>query len=69
MCRRLDIDIPTLVDNMENTTSRAYDVTFDRLYLIDAQGRVAYQGAPEPSGFDPAGLEAAIKKHLARTKA
>ena len=37
----------------------------DRLYLIDTQGRIAYQGSEGPIGFQPADLDAAIVELLA----
>ncbi len=64
--RDLQLDvITTLVDGMDDAVGRAYAAAPDRLYLIDLEGRVAYQGAPGPFGFSPAELEAAIKKLLA----
>lgn len=64
--RDLQLDvITTLVDGMDDAVGRAYAAAPDRLYLIDVQGRVAYQGAPGPFGFSPEELEAAIKRLLA----
>jgi hypothetical protein len=36
----------------------------DRLYLIDAQGRLAYKSKPGPFGFHPDDLRAALVKTL-----
>ena len=61
----LELDgLPAVVDTLDDATSRAYDAWPDRLYLIDAQGLVAYQGGPGPDEFDPDGLEAAIVAEL-----
>lgn len=38
----------------------------DRMYVIDAQGKVAYNGARGPQGFKPDEAEAALKKVLAK---
>ena len=38
----------------------------DRLYLVAADGRIAWKGDPGPKGFKPAELEAAIVKELGR---
>ena len=62
---RLDLAIPTLIDDMENSTDRKYYALPDRLYLIDRAGRVAYRGAPGPFGFVAAELEHAIERLLA----
>jgi hypothetical protein len=56
----LNLSIPTLIDEMTNTVDRAYAALPDRLYLIDAEGRVAYRSGPGPMGFRPQELEAAI---------
>ncbi len=59
---RLEISIPTLIDEMSNAVDRAYAALPDRLYLIDAEGRVAYRSEPRPWGFKPQELEAAIRE-------
>ncbi len=57
---RLEISIPTLIDEMSNAVDRAYAALPDRMYLIDAEGWVAYRSGPGPMGFKPEELEAAI---------
>ena len=54
------VSIPTLMDEMTNEVDRAYAALPDRLYLIDAEGRIAYKSGPGPMGFKPQELEAAI---------
>src|SRR5688500_7985349 len=46
----LKIDLPMVVDEIDNRTERAYTAWPDRLYVIDAEGRVAYKGRPGPFG-------------------
>ena len=60
---RLNLSIPTLIDDMENSTDLKYYALPDRLYLIGTDGRVAYRGAPGPFGFIAAELEAAIEAY------
>lgn len=60
----LKLPIPCLVDDMKNTAQKAYAGWPDRLYVIDAEGNVAYRGDPGPRGFRPAEAEAALKKLL-----
>jgi type I thyroxine 5'-deiodinase len=62
---RLEFSIPTLIDDMENSTDQKYYALPDRLYLIDRDGRVAYRGAPGPFGFIAAELETAIEELIA----
>jgi hypothetical protein len=64
--RALDIDFPTLVDDMGNTTEIAYTAWPDRLYLVNREGRIAWKGGIGPIGLVPAELDAAIRKELAR---
>ena len=61
---KLELPIPTLVDDMENSTDRKYYALPDRLYLIGSDGRVAYRGGPGPFGFVAADLETAIEDYL-----
>jgi hypothetical protein len=50
---RLGIKIPAVLDEVGNTTEQAYAGWPDRIYLIDAQGRIAYKSKPGPFGFKP----------------
>jgi len=60
----LDLSIPCLVDDMQNTAQKAYAGWPDRLYVIDKEGKVAYKGEPGPRGFKPEEAEAALKALL-----
>jgi type I thyroxine 5'-deiodinase len=61
---KLELSIPTLVDDMDNSTDLKYYALPDRLYLIGREGRVAYRGGPGPFGFVAAELEEAIEKYF-----
>jgi type I thyroxine 5'-deiodinase len=68
MCvRNLRIDFPAVIDEFGNSTERAYTGWPDRIYLIDAEGRVAYKSRPGPFGFKPDELEAALRKTASNT--
>jgi hypothetical protein len=60
--RKLGIEIPALVDNLDNAAESAYTGWPDRLYLIGRDGRVVYKSKPGPFGFHPVELEAALKR-------
>ena len=62
---RLELSIPTLIDDMENSTDLKYYALPDRLYLVGRDGRIAYRGAPGPWGFLAAELEKAIESYFA----
>ncbi|MGA7302738.1 MAG: hypothetical protein WBX10_20640, partial [Candidatus Sulfotelmatobacter sp.] len=45
-------------------TERVYTGWPDRIYLIDAQGRIAYKSKPGPFGFKPEQLAIALSRAL-----
>jgi hypothetical protein len=62
MCATLKINLPAIVDGIDDKVNHDYSAAPDRLYLVGADGRVAFQGERGPRGFRPGDLEAAIKK-------
>lgn len=60
----LKYEIPTLVDDMDDSVNSAYAAMPTRLYLIGIDGRVAYAGGLGPFGFKPRELKVAIEKLL-----
>lgn len=62
---KLNIRIPALVDDMQDTTERAYTAWPDRLYVINREGRVAYKSKAGPYGFDPKALAAVLHSLVA----
>ena len=60
--RKLGIRIPAVIDQFGNSTEQAYTGWPDRLYLIDAKGRVVYKAKPGPFGFKSDELRAAIQR-------
>jgi hypothetical protein len=47
------LGFPTLVDDLEDTASRAYAAWPERLFMIDLDGTIAYRGDIGPDGFLP----------------
>jgi hypothetical protein len=62
--RNLGIKFPAVLDGFDNTVEKAYTGWPDRIYLIDAQGRVTYKSRPGPFGFEPDELAASLKRLL-----
>lgn len=60
----LKIEMPVLVDEIDDRVGRAYNAMPDRLFLIDKRGRVAYRGGPGPFGYNPAELEQSLVLNL-----
>ncbi len=58
--RKLGIKFPAVIDGFDNTTEKAYTGWPDRIYLINANGRVAYKSKPGPFGFKPDEVRAAL---------
>jgi Iodothyronine deiodinase len=60
--RKLGIKMPAVLDEFGNSTEQAYTGWPDRIYLIDAAGRVAYKSKPGPFGFKSSELKAALER-------
>ena len=63
---KLGIKIPAVVDDMKNSTERAYTGWPDRIYLIDRDGRVALKTKPGPFGFNPSLLDKQLERIVPR---
>ncbi len=62
---KLGLELPALVDEMDDTVATAYAAMPERLYLIGRDGRIAYKSGVGPMFFRPAEWEDAIASHLA----
>jgi type I thyroxine 5'-deiodinase len=58
---KLGIHIPAVVDDMQDSTERAYTAWPDRLYIVDREGRVAFKSKAGPFGFDPKAMAARLE--------
>ena len=58
--KHLDLDIPFLVDTVDDRVGSVYSGMPNRLYLIDQQGRIAFKNGRGPFGFHPRQLEQAL---------
>ncbi len=66
MCTKLELTIPAVIDTLDDAVNKAYSAWPDRLYLVGADGKIAYKGGPGPAGFKPLELELAIHTALRR---
>jgi type I thyroxine 5'-deiodinase len=64
--RELGLTIPMLLDSMEDAACRAFSAWPERIYVVGADGRIAYQGGHGPFDFDPDGARAALQEILTR---
>ena len=60
--RNLHIEIPALIDDINNSTEAAYTGWPDRMYVIGRDGRVEYKSRPGPFGFHPSEMESVLMK-------
>lgn len=50
---QLKLSIPILVDGLDDKVEKAYAGWPDRIYVIDAGGKIVHKGDPGPRGFSP----------------
>lgn len=62
---KMALEIPALVDEMDDAVAKAYAAMPERLYLIGSDGMVAYKGGVGPMFFRPAEWEQQIEAYLA----
>jgi len=65
---KLGLHIPALVDNIDDSTERAYTGWPDRLYVINREGRVAYKSKAGPFGFRPDEMAKALQPLVPSTR-
>ena len=61
---KMALQLPAVVDEMDDSVAGAYAAMPERLYLIERGGRVAYQGGMGPMFFRPDEWEAAMETLL-----
>ena len=61
---KLALTIPRVVDDMENTVDEAYAAWPERLFVVDADGTIAYAGTQGPFGFEPGEVDAWLRRHV-----
>ncbi len=60
--RELELSLPTLIDDMEDSANKAYAAWPDRIFVIGKNGKVFYAGGIGPRGFSVDELEDSLKK-------
>ncbi len=60
----LDISMPTILDKIDDRTANAYAAFPDRIYVVGADGDIAFKGRPGPAGFDVPEARAALEVAL-----
>ncbi len=60
----MDISFPVVVDDVDDAVATAYAAWPDRLYVVGADGRIAYQGGYGPFGFKPGEVRQWLEGHV-----
>ena len=60
--KELKVEFPVLVDDMQNGAADLYTAWPTRMYVVDANGKIAYKSRPGPFGFEAAGLGEALAR-------
>lgn len=66
--KQFQVTLPILVDDLDDAVGTAYAGWPDRLYVIDAKGKLAYVGGPGPRGFQPKEVPPVLDKLLSPEK-
>jgi len=61
----LNLHMPMLIDSIENDIDKDYVGLPMRLFLVDAEGKIAYAGDKGPFGWDDEAFEETLKKVIA----
>lgn len=57
------LSMPAVIDDEHNSVKRAYAAWPDRLYVVGADGKIAYKGRPGPFGFRVPELETWLREN------
>lgn len=63
-CEKLRLSLPCVIDDMQNSTDDAYAGWPDRMFIVAADGRIAYAGRLGPWGFKPGEVERWLLKNV-----
>jgi hypothetical protein len=57
------LTIPSVIDGEDDAVKRAYAAWPDRIYVVGVDGKIAYKGAPGPTGFKVPDLAAWLREN------
>ena len=62
---KMALEMPAVVDEMDDAVAKAYSAMPERLYVVDKDGRVAFKGGMGPMFFRPEEWEQALEQLVA----
>lgn len=65
-CEKLNLTMPCAVDGLNNAVDDLYAAWPERIFVIAADGRIAYAGEQGPWGFKPDEAEKALRRLIDR---
>jgi hypothetical protein len=64
----LKLQLPTVVDDMQDTVNMTYKAWPERIYVIGTDKRIAYKSGIGPFGFKPREAEQALRALLEKLR-
>ena len=61
---KMEVETPTLIDDISNPANACYAAWPERIYIIDTSGTIVYKSAVGPRGFRLDEAEQALLQHL-----
>lgn len=65
-CSALKLTMPAVVDTLDDNVDNLYAGWPERLFVVDADGKIAYAGSRGPWGFKPEEVEAWLTRNVGR---
>ena len=63
---QMDVEMETLLDDIDNTAMACYAAWPERFYVIGTDGRIIYKGGMGPFYFDPDEVEEILRTGFGR---
>jgi hypothetical protein len=65
-CAKLKLSMTCVVDSIDNRVDDAYAAWPERMFVVTADGRIAYAGQLGPWGFKPAEVQEWLRKNVGK---
>jgi len=61
-CTKLALSMPCVVDTIDNSVDQLYAGWPERMFVLDAEGKLGYVGKQGPWGFKPEEVERVLRR-------
>ena len=62
--KQFKVSLPILIDTIDDRFEKAFAGWPDRIFVLDARGKIAFKGGPGPRGFKVEEVPPVLKKLL-----